>query len=111
MRGLPPRGLVKVPPPADAYPVHEIGDVTLWAKGGTFFGDGSGGDHSDDPILRRVGYSTIKLSSNIAPYNLAVGLYGAMPGRRQTVPRAELYAVIQLLENAYSMQFPSMCCT
>eukprot|EP00973_Karenia_brevis_P013001 1764966-Karenia_brevis.AAC.1 len=63
------------------------------------FTDGSGGDYSQDPTLRRCGWSWIVdtassycVSSPVAYY----GKPGSMDGR-QTVPRAEFIAVTRAL--------------
>eukprot|EP00973_Karenia_brevis_P031414 4333402-Karenia_brevis.AAC.1 len=55
--------------------------------------DGSGGERSADPRPRRCGWAwTIKQYSPVAYY----GEYGLMDGR-QTVPRADMTAVIRAL--------------
>ena len=58
-----------------------------------FYSDGSGGVHSRDPLLRRCGWGFIGMD-HLTPL---VGKGGGLPGYMQTVPRAELYAVIALL--------------
>ena len=54
---------------------------------GTAFGFGSGGIRSRDPVLRRCGYSAVTITAG-GPKTI----FGSCPGR-QTVPRAELYAL------------------
>ena len=58
-----------------------------------FYSDGSGGAHSKDPMLRRCGWGFVGMDH----YAPVVGKGGGLPGFKQTVPRAELYAVIALL--------------
>jgi hypothetical protein len=56
--------------------------------------DGSGGPDTRDPRLRRAGWGLAVGSQDCA---IPIGwLFGALPGVQQTVPRAELYALVQL---------------
>ena len=76
-------------------------DLEGFRTGTTFGTDGSGGEHSDDPRLRRCGAGVAVLGSaspGVRPELLA-GLAMSVPGR-QTVPRAELIAVCRVLELA-----------
>ena len=58
--------------------------------------DGSGGEHGNDVRLRRVGWGLVLLNiANAQPLGTA---YGTVEGS-QTVPRAELYALVFVAEN------------
>eukprot|EP00973_Karenia_brevis_P006737 915281-Karenia_brevis.AAC.1 len=61
--------------------------------------DGSGGTHSGDPRLRRCGWAWVINSANGEMGHAPVGYYGEYGslGGRQTVPRAELTAVMNAL--------------
>jgi ribonuclease HI len=58
--------------------------------------DGSGGQHGTDPRLRRVGWSWVVLK---ADGKVLGGATGGIEGKAQTVPRAELFAVVHFLEH------------
>ncbi len=59
------------------------------AYGGT---DGSGGSHGKDPRIRRCSWSLIVCAIDGTPF---AWQSGPLPGRQQTVPRAELHALVQ----------------
>ena len=91
MRGLVPKSWAPV----------ERSETTLGFQGNMtwqpdiYFSDGSGGAHSQDPRLRRVGWSIACLKQDA---ELKEACHGSVPGR-QTVPRAELTALVVLAEN------------
>ena len=62
------------------------------------FSDGSGGEFSSVPSLRRAGWSWVYLSADCE--SLLLARYSGVPGERQTVPRAELTAIIAITERA-----------
>ena len=64
---------------------------------GTYYGDGSGGSLSEYPSLRRCGFSIATLDQSD---ELAYGVYSRLPGKDQTVPRAETYALLALVSLA-----------
>ena len=64
--------------------------------GGTYYPDGTGGKYTAVPEARRCGVGLARLKDQ-AHEELAWGLYCALPGFVQTVPRAELYAVVLLV--------------
>eukprot|EP00973_Karenia_brevis_P044032 6099954-Karenia_brevis.AAC.1 len=71
---------------------HWVGEVQVYT-------DGSGGERSVDPRLRRCGWAWIINSSNgDCSYSPVAyhGEYGTM-NSKQTVPRAEMTAVIRAL--------------
>ena len=63
------------------------------------YSDASGGDFSSDPRLRRVGWGAAVWDAGAVPSSSPPrsGILGALPGRRQTVNRGELWAAIQAL--------------
>ena len=65
-RGIMPYGHHKVPDPPCEAPTRFVGDQSGWAAGGTFFGDGSGGEDTADPVLRRAAWAVIKLHALIS---------------------------------------------
>ena len=77
---------------------HFVGDspVGVW-PGGTYYTDGSGGDESSDPLLGRVGAAAAQLHVVDGRFCFAWGWFSPVPGSRQTVPLAELAAVLQVL--------------
>ena len=60
-----------------------------WPQG-TCYTDGSGGDFSSLPLLRRAGVGVVRLDS---AGDFLFGAYCPVPGSCQTVPYSELYAV------------------
>ena len=97
-RGLVPAKWVETEPPKEVVRRLMVGDRRLW-RPGIFFTDGSGGDKGSDPRLRRCGWGAVRLNLD-DPGNpkIACGAYGPLPGRRQTVPRSELFAAIAVLD-------------
>ena len=65
-------------------------------KGVLAASDGSGGEQGQDARLARVGWGLVLLSRSSA--NLLGLSFGSIPGG-QTVPRAELYALVELAES------------
>ena len=61
--------------------------------------DGSGGLHSSDKELRRCGWSAVQLAEG-KPVGEWSWVASPLEGAQQTVPRAELPAVIMVVENA-----------
>ena len=65
------------------------------------FGDGSGGKHSADPRLRQcgVGVAVLQTFNDGEDPQLLAGIVAGLPGPRQTVPRAELWAFLLALRS------------
>ena len=58
----------------------------------------AGGKHSRDIRLRRVGWGAARLIDKDSGLNeLESGLFGLLPGQIQTVPRAELFGMLEVL--------------
>ena len=66
--------------------------------GGTWGIDGSGGEHAKDWRLRRCGWSIVRRGADGGFDSLA---FGTLPTLKQSSPRAELYAFLQLLRRSY----------
>jgi ribonuclease HI len=67
-----------------------------------YFTDGSGGPHSSVPSIRRCGYgiAVLKPAKNSpAEHEFSWGAFAVLPGRKQTVPRAELEAIVAVLRH------------
>ena len=62
---------------------------------GEYFTDGSGGELTSYPLVRRCGVGIACLGPGL---EFAWGCYGALSGEQQTVPRAELAAALIVLE-------------
>ena len=102
LRGLPPADLYSAPLPPE-HPVlrtwghvpgeHDLQDVF-------FATDGSGGASSSCPRARRCGFALVALRVRGGQVELLYAAWGSLPGRRQTVPRAELHALTKLLQVA-----------
>ena len=97
-RGIPPISWSQVSP----GPPHLQG-TGIWANlipvstaGLIFATDGSGGPLSKEPRLRQVGFGVVALAA-VGPHSIVGTLVGTIPGR-QTVPRAEAFAFLKLLE-------------
>ena len=67
---------------------------------GDYYTDGSGGKFASPPYLRRVGCGIARLDELYGHFGYAWGAFFALPGLVQTVPRAELFAVIVLCLHA-----------
>ena len=72
----------------------------FWPSG-VYYSDASGGKHSAVPALRRcgIGIASLSLSSDISS-SFIFGAYAPLVGVEQTVPRAELYAILLVLRSA-----------
>ena len=97
-RGLPPNKWFDTDPVPEEMPEHQLGDLRSWLAGGLFFSDGSGGENSSDPRIRRAGWGVVQMADLHPPGVLKIALWGPLPGPRQTVPRAELFAFTRFIE-------------
>ena len=70
--------------------VWSVGVVPSKFPGGTYHTDGSGGSEGSDAHLRRCGLGVARLDGFLFQW----GLFAPLPGVRQTVPRAELHAIL-----------------
>ena len=105
LRGITPASwLDEVPDAPDAAEVVCLGamadvDWQLQASP-TFCSDGSGGAFTSTPILRRCGWGLVEVRGD-PPYELS-GVGRTLAGRNQTVNRAELAPLIELVRRVPS---------
>ena len=103
-RGLVPSSWVQVPPPLADPPIWLIGGKCY--EPGRYYTDGSGGKHTSDIRIRRCGFAIAKIVMYNGRWTLEQGCYGPLPGGRQTVPKAEMFALIALLQLALACHGP-----
>jgi len=94
LRGITPAATTYVEPPPEQQPVQRFGSMEP-AHGSRYYLDGSGGEHTSSKRLRRCGWAVVHMVGE-QPVG---GMSGALPGVSQTVPRSELLALVQLLED------------
>ena len=103
LRGLCPVAALKqrTPPPREAA-VVQVGPSRFLGEwdGGRLWSDASAGEYGRWPRLRRCGCGLARIRSSLdLTYELVWGAHFALPGDKQTVPRAELYAMVVAVEN------------
>jgi len=101
LRGLVPQQwvdkIISEYPPHDFFVSFGLQGRLDLSRGSFFIGtDGSGGTFSQRPLLRRVGWGLVVFSST--PLDIIAWAGGGMSCACQTVPRAELRAVIGVAE-------------
>ena len=95
-RGIVPKAMTDTIPPRDIQGIIQISDDPPTA--GRFYLDGSGGVNTADKRLRRCGWAAIKMKEGGGNTpEVHQGVYGALAGAVQTVPRAEITAALNLL--------------
>ena len=100
MRGIPSTQSLSFPLPANDIPILQVGHFALVDNYEStsqldIYSDGSGGARSRNPDLRRCGWAWCVVSQSGA---LSFCRYAPLSGYPQTVPRAELSAVVDALE-------------
>ena len=65
---------------------------------GIYYGDASGGENTSYPEIRRVGCAFVKINDE---GDLVYGAHFPLPGPIQTVPRGELFVVLELVKHAF----------
>ena len=94
-RGLVPMEFLDCPGPEESPPVFTSGD---WSAGGLealLCTGGSGGKRTADGVFRRCGLGVALVArSQGGEYRVVAAAFGALGGRRQTVPRAEYTAAL-----------------
>jgi len=84
----------KIDPPHDMLSVSFTNPNDVSWESGTYYGDASGGAHSEYNELRRCGCSVVKCTD---AGSLLFGADFPLPGEIQTVPRGELYCIVYLI--------------
>ncbi len=95
LRGILPSYLVEISTehaPSDEVKVVYTNKPNTYTSG-TYYGDGSGGEYSSFPSLRRCGRSIVQITST---GELSHAARFSLPGTIQTVPRAEFYCLVWL---------------
>jgi len=72
--------------------------TAAWPSG-RYYTDGSGGLFTAVPRLRRVGVGIAVVTASLTEPRLRFGAWGPVPGPLQTVPLAELWAVLHVARN------------
>ena len=109
LRGMLPKGLVALNTPyVEEDEISYISHVpsSPWPDG-TYHTDASGGEHSAIPAIRRCGLGIAYVAQDDASFSgpiseslLLWGAYLPLPGKAQTIVRAELYAILTVVKNA-----------
>ena len=95
IRGLPAAGDYDIPEPMDEGQIWKWGSPPAPTEAGTtWWGDGSGGAHTKDPRLRRCGYGAVAYHTSGNQLIIDCALAATLAGATQTVPRAELAALL-----------------
>ena len=100
LRGILPEGSVNIEnkhAPTDKYSFHpelNVPELGAWPSG-NYYGDGSGGEYSSYPNVGRCGIGIAYLDF---AGNYMFGIYYALPGPNQTVPRSGNTALLTVLE-------------
>ena len=101
LRGLMPKILLnKMPKPTDQLQISFTNPSLVQWTSGTYYGDASGGVHSQYNDLRRCGCSVVSCTDE---GQLIFGADFPLVGDVQTVPRGELYCIVFLIDNADEM--------
>ena len=112
LRGMLPLSLLHINTPfSETSQLRLVGSFIqpfMWPSG-EYFSDASGGQHNSFPVIRRCGFGVVLLRDDFSeerllaaddPSELTVfGAYGVLPGFVHTVPRAELYAILEIANN------------
>ena len=98
LRGLIPKKAWPLPQPEDEYEMLE-GSWPTPAFKGRICTDGSGGLHSSDVDLRRCGWAVVQTDDATDPKTWR-WIAAPLAGSSQTVPRAELTAVLMVIRCA-----------
>ena len=80
--------------------------------GGEYYCDASGGENTSFPLIRRCGFGIVLMRTDFDAHRLdnatcftdviQFGAFGVLPEHRQTIPRAELYAILEVVLNLQS---------
>jgi len=100
LRGIPKAEWLETPPP----PPNDVSRLLSpigFSQSRKFFVDGSGGKNSSCDITRRCGFAAVAVDMETSGFDIVrihvdYCVFGPLPGSRQTVPRAELYAALRV---------------
>ena len=98
-RGIVPTEWTTIPAPSETQPLFGHGDWARFGDATVLYTDASGGNHTKDKRLRRVGWAVAAVSEGERPEFLAAKC-GPLPGPKQSVSRGELFAVVEALKLA-----------
>ena len=84
--------------PSDLYEITWINPNAVSMNSGVYYGDASGGEYSSYPEIRRVGCSFVSVAASDGA--LLFGAHFPLPGSVQTVPRGELFTLVELIKQA-----------
>ena len=101
LRGLLPRSLVAVDPQDSMVALYGVGVPPVVFPSGWCFTDSSVGQYGTCELLRRYSFGIARLVG----LQLMWGVYGAVPGVAQSVPRGELFAILVVLSCAAAGAF------
>ena len=112
LRGLLPLDLLHInkpfPDTSQLILIHRYLLPGTWPSG-SYHSDASGGPHNSFPLIRRCGFGVVLMqphfsvdlleAATCASQVIVFGAFGALPGAKQTVPRAELFAIFEIIVN------------
>ena len=99
LRGILPASKTQIPQnalPPDGITIRYVSPPYVYGSG-KYYGDASGGCFSSVPSLRRCGCAVVQIDEE---GELIHSAYFPLPGHIQTVPRAELFCLVWLVQNA-----------
>ena len=102
-RGILPINYIDIPDaflPSDTYTVEWVrpNELSTNVTSGTYYGDASGGQFSEYPEIRRIGCSFVAIHP--LSMELLLAAHFPLPGAMQTVPRGELFTLVELVRHA-----------
>ena len=111
LRGCLPSGFVEVSTPfvqQHGFKYHgpeaqQVQAAPSWPAG-KIWTDASGGEFGNVDLLRRCSYGIVALEAVGEHYRISFGAYGPLPGEEQSVPRGELYSIVQAVERTCPLQ-------
>lgn len=94
VRGIVPLSWYQVPEPSAQRTRRLVAfPAAAPLRGGVYATDGSGGKYSQDPLLRRCGWAWVQMIEGKPGF----AKFGCLEGPKQSVPRAELVAVAEVV--------------
>ena len=94
-RGILPMARLDIPDPAFSNPEAVMEGMDIFV--GDVCTDGTGGLHSSNSALRRCAWAAVKPDHTVDS-EFWLGVWGPLLGKQQTVPRAELTAIIEVVK-------------